>query len=54
VTTDSSVDDFVETVATLLREDRFAALSEAALDHVERYDRGRIVSEIGHIYESIL
>jgi glycosyltransferase involved in cell wall biosynthesis len=53
VTTDGSGEDFTRTLANLINEERLPALSTAAKTQFGRYDRGRIVSQVEEVYNSL-
>ncbi|AAG18689.1 LPS biosynthesis [Halobacterium salinarum NRC-1] len=54
VTTDGSIDGFVQTIAELINANKLPALSEGGRSHVERYDRSQIVSQVEDLYGSVL
>lgn len=54
VTTDGSVEHFVQSIANLIRENRLPVLSEGAKSHVSRYDQDQIVFKVEEMYNSLL
>ncbi|CCC41189.1 probable glycosyltransferase, type 1 [Haloquadratum walsbyi C23] len=54
VTADDSVESYIEVISDVLRDNRLASLSKGAKDHVRRYERKKIVSQIEELYQSLL
>jgi len=53
VTTDGSIDSFVQTIAALIKANELPPISKAASRHIERYERAGVVSQVERMYERV-
>lgn len=53
VTTDGSVEGFIETIVDIFKQNKLLNLSKAAKSHVNRYNREQVVSNLARVYRKI-